>query len=177
MSEHETIEKVKRKRGLLSKIQDFFLLGYSTREDLRELDKQLRVSYYDDLRAIRHKWEDLYLDILDARVDFPTRDLKRVIQVLDRVIEKIRHADYGYAGLFDRKGNINETELARVFNYDQSLGSDVEAMVAAVDQAYRNVETENWTDAKVDVKNVKKILYNLEEKWNEREGLFRPLTI
>jgi hypothetical protein len=50
-------------------------------------------------------------------------------------------------------------------------------MVAAVDQAYRNVETENWTDAKVDVKNVKKILYNLEEKWNEREGLFRPLTI
>ena len=177
MSEHETIEKVKSKRGLLSKIQDFFLLGYSTREDLRELDKQLRVSYYDDLQAIRHKWEDLYLDIIDAKVDFPNRDLKRVIQVLDRVIEKIHHADYGYAGLFDRKGNINEVELARVFNYDQSLSSDLEAMLAAVNQAYGNVEAENWTEAKVDVENVKKILYNLEEKWNKREGLFRPLTI
>ena len=68
MSERETIEKVKGKQGILSKIQNFFTLGYGTKEDLRELDRKLRDLYYVDLRDMRHVWEDLYLEALDAGV-------------------------------------------------------------------------------------------------------------
>ncbi|MCZ2809688.1 MAG: hypothetical protein O2V44_10075, partial [Candidatus Bathyarchaeota archaeon] len=107
MSERETIEKVKGKQGILSKIQNFFTLGYGTKEDLRELDRKLRDNYYVDLRDMRHVWEDLYLEAMDAGVA-QSRDYKKVIQVLDRVTEKVRHADYGYAGLMDRKGHIRE---------------------------------------------------------------------
>ncbi len=41
-----TIDQVKDKQGIISKIQNFFTLGYGTKEDLRELDKKLRDNYY-----------------------------------------------------------------------------------------------------------------------------------
>ena len=46
MEERETVEKVKGRQGVLSKIQNFFTLGYGTKEDLRELDRKLRDFYY-----------------------------------------------------------------------------------------------------------------------------------
>jgi len=176
LSERETIDKVKGKQGILSKIQNFFTLGYGTKEDLRELDRKLRDLYYVDLRDMRHVWEDLYLEALDAGVA-QSRDYKKVIQVLDRVTEKVRHADYGYAGLYDRKGHIRENELARVFNFDRDLGKGLDGLKAAVNKAKTEVEAENWTAVSGEVKNVKSLLLTFEDKWNEREKEFRPLEM
>jgi hypothetical protein len=176
LSERETIDKVKRKQGILSKIQNFFTLGYGTKEDLRELDRKLRDLYYVDLRDMRHVWEDLYLEALDAGVA-QSRDYKKVIQVLDRVTEKVRHADYGYVGLFDRKGHIQENELARIFNFDRGFGSDLDNLREAVDKVKTEVESENWEMVSKEVRNVKSLLLAFENKWNEREKQFRPLEI
>jgi len=66
LSEKETIDQVKDKQGIFSKIQNFFTLGYGTKEDLRELDSKLRDLYYIELRDMRHVWEDLYLEAMDA---------------------------------------------------------------------------------------------------------------
>jgi hypothetical protein len=176
LSERETIDKVKGKQGILSKIQNFFTLGYGTKEDLRELDRKLRDLYYVDLRDMRHVWEDLYLEAIDAGAA-ESRDYKKVIQVLDRVTEKVRHADYGYAGLYDRKGHIRENELARVFNFDRDLGKELDGLNAAVNKAKAEVEAENWTAVSAEVKNVKGLLLAFEDKWNEREKQFRPLEM
>ncbi len=176
MSERETIDKVKGKQGILSKIQNFFTLGYGTKEDLRELDRKLRDLYYVDLRDMRHVWEDLYLAAIDASAA-ESRDYKKVIQVLDRVTEKVRHADYGYAGLYDRKGHIRENELARVFNFDLDTGKELDGLNAAVNKAKVEVEAENWEALSDQVKNVKSLLLAFEDKWNEREKQFRPLEM
>ncbi len=176
MSERETIEKVKGKQGILSKIQNFFTLGYGTKEDLRELDRKLRDNYYIDLRDMRHTWENLYLEAIDAGAA-DSRDYKKVIQVLDRVTEKVRHADYGYAGLMDRKGHIREEELARIFNYDKEVGNSVDGLKAAVEKAQSETEAGNWEAVAAEVKNVKKLLLAFEDKWTEREKQFRPLEI
>jgi hypothetical protein len=177
MTERETIDKVKDKQGILSQIQNFFTLGYGTKEDLREIDRKLRDLYYADLRDMRHVWEDVYLAALDAGLTASSRDFKKVIQVLDRVMEKVRHADYGYAGLMDRKGHIREEELARVFNYDKALGNDVESMKEAVNQTRSEAEAENWTTVPAEVKKIKGLLLAFENKWHEREKQFRPLEI
>ena len=177
MTEHSTIEKIKARQGLISKIQNFFLGGYATKEDLRELDKQQRDVQYSSLRDMRHTWEELYLTVLDTGVNVQNRDLKRILQVLDRVMAKIRRADYGYAGLWDRKGQINENELERVFNFDKTLSGDIAEMEAAVQTASEQVDDENWDEAREAVKQVKKLLYAIEDKWNERENLFRPVNI
>jgi hypothetical protein len=176
LPERETIEKVKGKQGILSKIQNFFTLGYGTKEDLRELDRKLRDLYYVDLRDMRHVWEDLYLEALDAGAA-ESRDYKKVIQVLDRVTEKVRHADYGYAGLYDRKGHIRENELARVFNFDRDLEKELDGLKESVNKAKAEVEAENWTAVSGEVKNVKSLLLAFEDKWSEREKQFRPLEM
>jgi len=177
MAERETIGKVKDKQGALSQIQNFFTLGYGTKEDLREIDKKLRDLYYEDLRVMRHVWEDAHLAALNAGLTASSSDFKKVIQVLDRVMEKVRHADYGYAGLMDRKGHIREEELARVFNYDRTLSSDVESMKEAVNKIYSEAEAENWANIPAEVKKIKDLLLAFENKWNDREEQFRPLEI
>ena len=177
VAERETIEKVKDKQGILSQIQNFFTLGYGTKEDLRELDKKLRDLYYTDLRDLRHVWEDVYLGALDVGAAATKRDFKKVIQVLDRLMEVVRHADYGYAGLMDRKGHIRENELARVFNSDKALGEDIEGIKVAIKKAQSDAEAENWSNVSADTAKIKSLLLTFEDKWHERERQFRPLEI
>jgi hypothetical protein len=177
MSEKSTIEQVKNKQGILSKIEDVFTLGYSTKEDLRELDKKLRDFYYADFKSLRHKWEEIYLSALNAGQKAVGDDFKKVIQTIDIVAEKINRADYGYAGLMDRKGHIREDELARVFDHDKALGSDIQAIEKAVDELYTDSEADKWTAAAAKVKNIKLLVLGFESKWNEREQKFRPMEV
>jgi NAD-dependent DNA ligase len=170
----ETIDKVKQKQGIISKIQDIFTLGYSTKEDLRELDKKLRDNFYADFKTLRHKWEEIYLEALNAKQPNGD-DYKKVIQVMDRVAEKVNRADYGYAGLMDRKGHIRENELAKVFDYDKALCASIQSLEQAIEDLYRYAEAENWKDTPEKVREIKGQLLDLELKWDGREREFRPL--
>lgn len=172
----QTIDKVKQKQGIISKIQDIFTLGYSTKEDLRELDKKLRDYYYADFKNLRHRWEEIYLEALNAKQPNGD-DYKKVIQVADRVAEKINRADYGYAGLMDRKGHIRENELAKVFDGDKAIGEDIDAIEQSVEDLYRDVEAEKWTEAPSKVRAIKLMLLDLETKWDSREKEFRPVEV
>lgn len=171
-----TIDKVKQKQGILSKIQDIFTLGYSTKEDLRELDKKLRDIYYAKFKELRHRWEEIYLEALESNQQNGD-DYKKVIQIMDRLAEKINRADYGYAGLLDRKGHIRENELASAFDYDKTLGGQIEGLEQAIEELYGYVEAENWSETPARVRSIKKMLLDLESKWNERKQGFRPLEV
>jgi len=170
----QTIDKVKQKQGIISKIQDIFTLGYSTKEDLRELDKKLRDSYYADFKSLRHRWEEIYLEALNANQPNGD-DYKKIIQITDRVAEKINRADYGYAGLMDRKGHIRENELATVFDYDKALSQSIMVIEQEIEGLYRNVEAEKWTEVPSKIRTLKNLLLDLETKWDSREQEFRPL--
>jgi len=175
MSERGTIEKVKDKQGIIAKIEDVFGLGYATKEDLRELDKKLREIYYADFKALRHRWEEIYASALNAGMKSIGDDFKKVIQVIDRVAEKVNRADYGYAGLLDRKGHMREEELARVFDYDKALSDEIQGITKAVDELYGDSEADRWTDAPTKIKNIKSLVLDFESKWNDREEQFRPM--
>jgi len=171
-----TIDKVKDKQGLLSKIQDILTLGYSTKEDLREVDKKLRDTYYGEFKGMRHKWEEIYLEALNAK-QRNGADYKKVIQVMDRVAEKINRADYGYAGLMDRKGHVRENELARVFDYDKALGTEIDGLNQSIEEMNGLVESESWIDTPPKIRSIKTMLLDIESKWDDREKEFRPLEV
>jgi hypothetical protein len=177
MSEGDTIEKVKQRQGVLAKIENLFGFGYATKEDLRELDKKLRDNYYADFKSLRHKWEEIYLTALNAGLKKTGDDFKKIMQVMDRVAEKIHRADYGYAGLMDRKGQIEENALAKVFNYDKALSNDIQGLVSSVDELYNDSEADRWADATTKIRNVKSLILGFESKWDGREKEFRPLEV
>jgi len=125
---------------------------------------------------MRHRWEEISLEALKAKVRNKD-DYKKVIQVMDRVGEKINRADYGYAGLMDRKGHIRENELAKIFNYDKALGDQVQDLDKSIEDIYGLVEAENWSEISPKVRNIKLMLLDIEEKWDGREKEFRPLEV
>lgn len=175
MSEEETIKKVKDRQGLLAKIQNLFGLGYATKEDLREIDKKLRDFYFADFKRLRHKWEEIYLSALNTGK--ATDDFKKVLQIIDRVGEKVHHADYGYAGLMDRKGRVRETEIARALNYDRALSDDIEGIVKAINEFYSETQADNWVGSAGKARNIKSLILSFESKWDEREKQFSPLEV
>jgi hypothetical protein len=171
-----TVDKVKGNRSTLDKIQDFFTMGYSTKEDLRELDKKLRDGYSAEFNGMRHKWEEISLAALKAK-QTNKDDYKKVIQVMDRVEAKINRADYGYAGLMDRKGSIKENALGKVFDYDKALGDQIQGLKLSIQEVYSLVEAESWSETAPKVRNVKLSLLDIEQKWDGREKEFRPLEV
>jgi len=132
--------------------------------------------YYEDFKGMRHRWEEIYLEALNAN-QRNGADYKKVIQVMDRVGEKINRADYGYAGLMDRKGDIREKELAKVFDYDKALGGQIQALEDAIEEVYGVVETENWNETPPKIRAIRTMLFEIESRWDEREEQFRPLEV
>jgi len=161
--------------GLLTKIQNVFGMGYADKENLRELDRKLRDSHYQSLKALRHRWEEIYLAALDAGVKGD--DFKKVIQVMDRLSEKINRADYGYAGLFDRKGSIREVELTNIFELDKSFSTDIALLRTSIDELYADYEAEAWISVIPKSKKIRSLVLDLEKKWDSRKQQFRSVGV
>jgi len=101
--------------------------GYLDRELRREVDKMQRdflASEVDrarqGLQAKVRTWSRKgALDHLDIA--------STTEKLLDRLANRIRHADYGSSGFFDAV-KIGETELNQLYRFDLELSSTVEAL-------------------------------------------------
>lgn len=177
MSERDTIEKVKSNQGLMSKLQDILFFGKGTREDLKELDKQMREDYHEELLDLRHRWEDAYLQALEEGQAPLGRRFKTVIQTCDRVTGQIDRASYGYAPFFNRRGQIEDVELARVYNHDKAIAEQLDRLRDIVEKVSASVAAGDWRAVSEGVDGVRALLEDLERKWGEREKLFRSKEV
>jgi hypothetical protein len=106
----------------LSNIASFVpgFAGYKTSEDRRIADKQMRAVIGERLSKIKERLDG----VVDSMSRAGTLDGLPLIDQsgrrLERLIDRMRFADYGYAAVFDRV-QMGDAELTRIYQYDAAI--------------------------------------------------------
>lgn len=107
--------------------------GYKDKELRREADKLLRVQVAGKLDEQRKRLAELQVELISgAQIEF-LDDIERAVMKLQLLIDRVKTASYGYAGLFDAV-KVKEDELDRLYEFDSKLLDLVDQIAAAVDK-------------------------------------------
>jgi hypothetical protein len=141
--------------------------GYKEKELRRESDRLIRNHLYQklskaktDLREVSQKLADRrYLDVLP--------DVDRLLAKMDRVVEKVNHASYGYSGFFDAV-KVKEENLDRMIDFDNQLLGGVDALATEIDAFKAELASGVTGNLKTRVQNVTDKLEGLEDTFDKR---------
>jgi len=117
---------------LMAKIPGF--KGYKQKEMRREADKLLRMEVAARLDEQRKRVADLQMQLITGGQIEWLDDLERAVMKLQLLIDRIRTASYGYAGLFDAV-KVKEDELDALYDFDNHMLDSVAEIATAVDKA------------------------------------------
>lgn len=107
--------------------------GYKDKELRREADKLLRMEVADKFDDQRKRLAELQVELISqAQIEF-VDDLERAVMKLQLLIDRIRTATYGYAGLFDAV-KVKEEQLDALYEFDNQMLGFVDEAAADVDR-------------------------------------------
>jgi len=107
--------------------------GYKQKEMRREADKMLRMEVAAKLDDQRKRLVELQMQLISQRLIELLDDVERAVIKLQGLIDRIRTASYGYAGLFDAV-KVKEEQLDALYDFDNKLFDSVNEIAAAVDK-------------------------------------------
>ena len=105
--------------------------GYKERELRREADRLLRTHLADRFDEQRRRLVNVMGQLTSAGRLSETVALERANLKLQRLIDRLRTAAYGYAGLFDAI-KIEQAELDALYEFDAALADGVDRVAEAI---------------------------------------------
>ena len=147
--------------------------GYKEAEDRRLSDKELRAVIGERLTGIKERLDRVVGDLSRAgKLD----DLALIDETgrrLERLIDRMRFADYGYAAVFDRI-QLGEKELLQIYQYDAGILQDLPAF----DAATKKVEdsTGDAGQLRTALENVDELTAEFDHRFEARKHLFDGLS-
>jgi hypothetical protein len=166
----DELERARERRNLLerigSKVPGF--RGYLEAELRRDVDKLQRDWLADQVDRARfaingkvREWSrDGRLEILDRA--------SSIEKALDRLANRMRHADYGSSGFFDVV-KIGQAELDRIYEFDLALTDTVEYLALQVEQLPETAD-EQMLSRLLDA------VEGADKKFDERATVFEDVT-
>lgn len=157
-------------KGLMEKILTVFpgYKGYRKKEVLRETDKLVRDTIFNDLRKSKERFRSVCSDLSrEGKID--NKDSERILMRIDTIAEKIHHATYGYSPEMNVI-SIKEDHIKRLIAFDQNLANNVKEMRESIDQL------KNSEDIKKLLSNVNDCTVSLEETFSERKNYMSDLS-
>ncbi len=115
---------------LASKIPGYS--GYKDKEKRREADKLLRIKIANALDDQRKRMSSLQMQLVSQGQLEYVDDLERAVTKLQLLIDRMRTAAYGYAGLFDAI-KVKEEQLDALYDFDNRMLDYVEDVATDVD--------------------------------------------
>ena len=107
--------------------------GYKAKELRREADKLLRMEIAAKFDDQRKRLAELQHQLISqAQIEF-LDDLERAAMKLQLLIDRIKTASYGYAGLFDAV-KVKEEQLDALYEFDNQMFSFVDEVAGDTDR-------------------------------------------
>lgn len=107
--------------------------GYKEKELRREADKLLRTEVAGKFDDQRKRMSELQQQLISqAQIEF-LDDLERAVMKLQLLIDRIKTASYGYAGLFDAV-KVKEEQLDALYQFDNEMLDFVDEVASDLDQ-------------------------------------------
>jgi len=94
-------------------------------------------------------------------------DMDRLVAKMDRVMEKINHASYGYTGLFDAV-KVKEENLDHMIAFDNQLVEGINALTAEIDAFKSELTAGETKNLKTHIQTVTDKLESLEDTFDKR---------
>ena len=148
-----TGEAMPKKLRLLEKLELIIpgFKGYKEKELRREEDKALRMRLVKALEGVKY-------DIIGMEEEYPddlkkVKELEKLMARVQKLEDKIEHADYGYAGFFDIN-HIDEDTLDQLYQHDLKM-FDLISQVKGEE----------------DLDKLKLKIREIEEEWDKREEI------
>jgi len=174
---NDMLSKVQGQMSLPEKIAAFVpgFRGYKEKELRRESDRLIRNHLYlklslekTDLREIEQKLADRrYFDVLT--------DMDRLLAKMDRVVEKVNHAMYGYSGFFDAV-KVKEDNLDNMIAFDNKLIDGITSLTTEIDAFKADLASGATTNLKTRVQNVTDKLESLENTFDQRNEVIMGMS-
>ena len=111
--------------------------GYKSAEERRISDKELRAVIGERLTGLKERLDAVTEQLSRAGSLDGLELIDQSGRRLEKLIDRMRFADYGYAAVFDRI-QMGDTELAHLYAYDAALMQDVSAFDDAVSAVERS---------------------------------------
>ena len=162
-------DRVEEDRGLLKRIQMHIpgYAGYRRREDLRAADKLLRIQLADKLVAIRKEVENTRGFMTRNYIRDNIEQLGNLILTFQEVEGKLRFSAGGYSGI-SADIRIEEGELEKLYEYDYTMVTALEAITQAVPPMDAAVKAKDKNAAATGIDTVKENLDKLHSAFKQR---------
>ena len=116
--------------ALVSRLPGF--AGYKQKEQRREADKLLRLHVARQYQEQLNRLGGIQHDLASRGDLMSTLTLERGVTKLQLLIDRLKTASYGYAGLFDAL-KVDEEVLDELYAFDQGMLEGVERLSALLD--------------------------------------------
>ena len=149
--------------------------GYKEKELRRESDKLIRNHLYQKLSAAKNTLKNIFQKLSDRRYFDVLTDMDRLVAKMDRVVEKMNHASYGYTGFFDVV-KVKEAALDRMIDFDNKLIDDVNNYAAEVDAFKAELASGETKNLKTRIEALTDKLEGFEDTFDQRDEVIRGVN-
>jgi DNA repair ATPase RecN len=139
--------------------------GYKQKELRREADKLLRDTIASRMATVMGSLNNLQQELISSGEYELLDEMGSATTQLQTFIDRVRHATYGYSGLFDAV-RVKEEDLERVYEFDATLLDYADRVESAVTEAQSLVECEPGQEPEKDLRSKILAIRNLAREAN-----------
>lgn len=139
----DPLGKITEGKDFISKIRNKVsgFIGYFDRETRRDADKILREEIAKRYEEQWSRVSGIQRQIISAGQIKLLDDLEEAAIKMRIFADRIRRAEYGYAGFFD-VARVNKEELQKIYDFDLALLDNVANVSNAVDNVEASIDTD-----------------------------------